>query len=92
MVILKKFKPDLSIISIPTYPSGLAIVTNLNPQSTALKSHYDAIVAEAMKYMLTPYLESLEGNSSMMNNDFDAVFRRLEIIRPVTAQRPESGR
>lgn len=78
MVILKKFRPDLKVISIPTYPSGLGVVTNLNPSSTVLNSKYDSIVAEAMEYELTPYLQSLKEDASAVVNDFSAVARHLD--------------
>lgn len=46
---LKTFRPDLKIITIPTKPSGLGVVTNLNATSTILSDNYD----EILKYYLT---------------------------------------
>lgn len=41
---LKTFRPDLKIMTIPTKPSGLGVVTNLDAFSTVLSDNYDDIV------------------------------------------------
>lgn len=41
---LKTFRPDLSIFTIPTTPSGLAVVTKLDSDSRVLTDNYQAIV------------------------------------------------
>lgn len=41
---LKTFRPDLKIMTIPTKPSGLGVVTNLDSTSTVLTENYDDIV------------------------------------------------
>ena len=41
---LKTFRPDLKIMTIPTKPSGLGVVTNLDAASTVLSDNYDDIV------------------------------------------------
>lgn len=41
---LKTFRPDLKIMTIPTKPSGLGVVTNLDASSTVLSDNYDDIV------------------------------------------------
>jgi tetratricopeptide (TPR) repeat protein len=41
---LKAFRPDLTIKTIPTKPSGLAVVTNLNPASKVLTDNYEDII------------------------------------------------
>lgn len=46
---LKAFRPDLKIMTIPTKPSGLGVVTNLDAASTVLSDNYDDIV----RYYLT---------------------------------------
>lgn len=46
---LKTFRPDLKIMTIPTKPSGLGVVTNLDASSSVLSDNYDDIV----RYYLT---------------------------------------
>ena len=41
---LKTFRPDLKIMTIPSKPSGLGVVTNLDAASTVLSDNYDDIV------------------------------------------------
>ena len=41
---LKTFRPDLKIVTIPTKPSGLGVVTNMDATSTVLTDNYDEIV------------------------------------------------
>jgi hypothetical protein len=43
--ILREYRPDLKLQFIDCPPSGLVLVTNLDPTSTILQEHYDAIVA-----------------------------------------------
>ena len=43
--ILRRHRPDLETFVIPAYPTGLAVVTRLDPSSTALDERFDEIVA-----------------------------------------------
>jgi len=46
IVCLKKYRPDLSINVIGTFPTGLAIITNLNPQSQILEDNINDLYEE----------------------------------------------
>jgi tetratricopeptide (TPR) repeat protein len=45
-LILKKYRPDLALHTLAWAPTGMGFVRNLDPASTVLFEHYDAIVAE----------------------------------------------
>lgn len=44
--ILKRYRPDLSIELVDCEPTGLALITNLDPASDVLRKSHDAIAAE----------------------------------------------
>jgi tetratricopeptide (TPR) repeat protein len=46
IVLLKKYRPDLQIHTIGTAPTGLAVIQNLNPESTFLRDNHDRLVEE----------------------------------------------
>ncbi len=43
---LKRHRPDLWLVMLDTYPSGLLLVANLDPANTTLRDRYEAIVAD----------------------------------------------
>jgi hypothetical protein len=48
MVLLKKHRPDLVIHTIGTPPTGLGLITRLDPHSTVLRGHLPQLIAEGM--------------------------------------------
>ncbi len=55
--ILKKYRPDLTIDVLDCPPSGLTIVTNLDPKNDTLERHYDEIISDFTELSLTDYGE-----------------------------------
>ena len=45
--ILQRYRPDLRIFAFDAPPSGLVVITQLDPAATRLKQHYEAAVAAA---------------------------------------------
>lgn len=43
---LKKWRPDLHLYPVDSFPTGLLLVTNLDSNNTVLKDNYDLILAE----------------------------------------------
>jgi hypothetical protein len=48
IVILRKYRPDLSVVTVDAPPTGLGVITNLDPTSTVLDDHYEEAVREHM--------------------------------------------
>jgi predicted O-methyltransferase YrrM len=48
MHIINKYRPDIVVRTIPTFPTGLGFATNLEPSSNILKDNYVEIVEEFM--------------------------------------------
>jgi len=46
LIVLERYRPDLTIIPINTEPTGTLLVLGLDPTSTVLAEHYDEIVKE----------------------------------------------
>lgn len=79
ILILKKYRPDLNVFTIPTWPSGLTVVSGLNPSSDFLRLNYDKIVAEWMSVALTDYIEDLSDYLGVVDNSFSAVKDALRL-------------
>ena len=46
--VLRRYRPDLRIVCLDCPPTGLVLVTDLDPSNTTLHDAYDAIVAETV--------------------------------------------
>lgn len=77
--IIRKYRPELMVFTIPTFPSGLGIVTGLDPNSSVLEDNLDDIVASYMNNLDEDVL-SLEKHLNIKENKFeifDEVMREL---------------
>ncbi|PIK74064.1 hypothetical protein CS379_04580 [Methylobacterium frigidaeris] len=52
-LLLKRERPDLDILALDAFPTGLIIVTNLDPRSTRLKDNYNSYVKKMLSYDLS---------------------------------------
>ncbi|BAU92592.1 hypothetical protein MPPM_3987 [Methylorubrum populi] len=52
-LLLKRDRPDLEILSLDAYPTGLLLITNLDPKSSYLKENYRSHVKKMMSYDLS---------------------------------------
>lgn len=67
--ILKEFRPDLSLQVLDAYPTGLVLVSDLDPASTVLQDAYEDVVARYMNvdietFGVENYFKSLEIEAS----------------------------
>lgn len=74
MPILQRYRPDLKIVTIPAYPTGLSMITNLDPKSTILEHQFDSIVAEMAQVEYNSYQPI-----NLISNDFDNMQTQLKI-------------
>ncbi|WP_460811157.1 class I SAM-dependent methyltransferase [Microlunatus endophyticus] len=44
--VFAKYRPELSVITVDTRPTGLLMITGLDPANTVLRDHYDQILQE----------------------------------------------
>jgi hypothetical protein len=51
-LLLKRLRPDLSITALDAFPTGLILITNLDPQSTTLSENYHRNVKTMMSWSL----------------------------------------
>jgi hypothetical protein len=72
--ILARHRPDLDVFVIPAYPTGLGVVTRLDPGSSALERRFGEIVAEWTPAEWDP---SQRPRFPLVGNDPAAVFARI---------------
>ncbi len=51
-LLLKQVRPDLEILALDSFPTGLVLVTSLDPGSSYLKDNYNALLKRMMSYDL----------------------------------------
>ncbi len=71
---LKKYRPDLAIVNVAAKPTGLGLVTNLDPTNRTLETQYDQILEE---YVPMTY-------DAVANNEQQALNVIANDIKPVT--------
>ena len=74
---LEALRPDLSILTVPTFPSGLTIVTGLNPGSRTLHDGFDEAVA---RFSALGFADAALRQQTLLSdvpNDPSAVVRRV---------------
>jgi hypothetical protein len=82
VVLLKKYRPDLTIHTIGTPPTGLGMVRNLDPDSRYLLDHYDQLCEEflALDYS---YIEGDEAAKlNVFPNEREKIGSLLHATRP----------
>lgn len=78
VLILKMHRPDLVVHTIGAWPSGLAMVQRLDPDSRVLSAGYDRIVAQSLAQGY-PMLEGRKKEMlNVLPNDWDVVRAQIE--------------
>lgn len=77
MWILHKYRPDLNIVTLPTGPSGLGVVTNLNKNSEILQNDLSQIIQEAMALDFSTFTNEMKVFLNIVSNDTDSMAQVL---------------
>jgi hypothetical protein len=77
VVCLKKYRPDLEVFTIATPPSGLTIVTGLDPRSRTLSRAYDGCVRECLAVPFAAIEANLEQALNIVPAERSVVEARL---------------
>jgi hypothetical protein len=74
---LKRCRPDLRISVVDVLPSGLGIITNLDPASTVLQDNYEDICTEFVEMDYAELDDAKEAKLNRVSNAWDAVREAL---------------
>jgi hypothetical protein len=83
VITLLEHRPDLSIYVIPAPPSGLGVITNLDPNSTVLSERYESIVTEyqakELEYDFLDFgtMETLKAKFNIVPNTWDYIVQNI---------------
>lgn len=73
IVLLKKYRPDLSISTVGTPPTGLGIVRNLDPDSGVLFEQHDRLCEEFLALDFSYLDEDMPGKLNLFPNDWGKI-------------------
>lgn len=76
--ILKQLRPELKLFTLPTYPSGLTIVTGLNGKSDILPMKLEGIIEQWINVDITDYLEDMDEHLNVIANDYIIAYKLLK--------------
>lgn len=77
---LKQYRPDLDIFTIATAPTGLTLVTGLNPRSSILAEIYDDALAKLLNLPFEAVQQNLQSELNVVPNNWNEVETRLKGI------------
>lgn len=75
---LKRYRPDLDIFTIATFPTGLTVVTGLDPASRVFTDRYEEAVARFMDTSFSAVECTLETMLNVVPNDWSIIQSRLK--------------
>ena len=78
IVLLKKYRPDLAIRTIAAPPTGLGMITGLDPTSRVLADRLDELVAEGMAMDFSVLEGRKQEALNLFANDWSAIQSALD--------------
>jgi cephalosporin hydroxylase len=85
---LKQYRPELDIFTIAAAPTGLTVVTGLNPASRVLADAFDEAVARFVDEPFASLAGDLTGALNIVPNDWAIVEARLTARHILPPNRP----
>ena len=73
VLVLRKYRPDLSIHTIAAPPTGVCVVRNLDPRSTVLPERLDKIVEEFMSLDYSAIASDRASKLNLVANDWETI-------------------
>lgn len=74
---LIKHRPDLEVFTVAAHPTGLGVITGLDPLSTVLTDNFDAIVREFVDKEVPEDMTERRTLLRVVDNDWDKIQLRL---------------
>jgi hypothetical protein len=74
---LRDFRPDLNVLTIPTPPTGLGVVSRLDSRSMVLTDRFDEIVSRYLLLEFEPDEGRRRKDALMIANDWQQIVIRL---------------
>jgi hypothetical protein len=78
VLLLRKHRPDLLVRTIAAPPTGLALVRNLDPQSTVIRDRLDELVAEFLAVGFDVLAADKAGQLAVVANDWPQIRALLD--------------
>ncbi|MDR6984039.1 hypothetical protein J2X32_002681 [Rheinheimera pacifica] len=82
--ILQQFRPDLVMLAVDAYPTGLLLITALDPDNTQLEQNYSAIVQEYLSKPL-PQAEVVQRDGAVSGKN-EQIFKLIDLIKQCKKQ------
>jgi len=86
--ILEKYRPDLFMLAIDAYPTGLLLITALNPENTTLDDNYQSIVDEYIEIDSVPNDVLARDNS--ISGKSEKIKREVECLQMLRTKKAAS--
>ena len=77
VLVLRKYRPDLSLHTIAAPPTGICVVRDLDPRSTVLSEGLDKIIEEFMPLDYSAIASDRAAKLNLVPNDWEATIRPL---------------
>lgn len=77
--VLQKYRPDLTLITLPCSTTGLLLIAGLDSRNTQLQDHYDEIIRDYQADLAVP--ESILQRSGNIPSDHPVVSLLLSVLK-----------